>query len=324
MCTAIAFRSEGTYFGRTLDFDCSYGSEIVITPRGYCPPRPGERPTAYAVIGMARAEDGYPLYFDGMNERGLCIAGLRFAESAAYRRQSDVPAGCEGIPSYALPLRLLGRCADLRAAKEILRRAVITDEAFSPAFPPSPMHWLLADGSGSLAIEQTADGLHLWNDPVDVLTNEPPLPEQLRRLADFRHLTPETPQNTLAPQADLPVYSRGMGTNGLPGGLSSPDRFVRAAFSVQHSVCPPDEESCVSQFFHTLGTVEQIRGCCVVDGDRCEITQYTSCCSAKTGIYYYTTYQNRQIAAVDMHRAPQDGGLVRIRPIEKEQILRQN
>ena len=83
MCTAIAFRPGGTYFGRTLDFDRSYGSEIVIAPRGYRPPRPGEQPTAYTVIGMACAEDGYPLYFDGMNERGLCIAGLRFAESAS-------------------------------------------------------------------------------------------------------------------------------------------------------------------------------------------------------------------------------------------------
>lgn len=62
------------------------------------------------------------------------------------------------------------------------------------------------------------------------------------------------------------------------------------------------ENESVSQFFHILGSVEQQRGCCEVADGKYEITIYTSCWNAAKGIYYYTTYENSQISAVDMNR----------------------
>lgn len=35
MCTAATYKTEDFYFGRTLDYERSYGDKIVITPRGY-------------------------------------------------------------------------------------------------------------------------------------------------------------------------------------------------------------------------------------------------------------------------------------------------
>lgn len=32
MCTAATYQSAGFYFGRTLDYEVSYGNQIVITP----------------------------------------------------------------------------------------------------------------------------------------------------------------------------------------------------------------------------------------------------------------------------------------------------
>lgn len=81
----------------------------------------------------------------------------------------------------------------------------------------------------------------------------------------------------------------------------------------------------VSQFFHILGAVDQQRGCCEVADRKFEITLYTSCCNADKGIYYYTTYENHQISAVDMHREDLDGAcLVRYPLINGEQIRWQN
>ena len=52
-----------------------------------------------------------------------------------------------------------------------------------------------------------------------------------------------------------------------------------------------------------------------------EITLYTSCCNADKGIYYYMTYENHQITAVDMHRENLDGSeLVHYPLIQGEQI----
>ena len=87
---------------------------------------------------------------------------------------------------------------------------------------------------------------------------------------------------------------------GLPGDLSSPSRFVRAAFTALHSLC--DEGEGISQFFHLLGSVEQVKGCCRLEDGSLEHTIYTSCCDTARGIYCYTTYGNRRITAIDMNR----------------------
>ena len=107
--------------------------------------------------------------------------------------------------------------------------------------------------------------------------------------------------------------------------LSSSSRFVRAAFTRANAVSGSSETESVSQFFHILGAVEQVRGCCEVEPGKHEITIYTSCCSAQRGIYYYTTYENSQITAVDMHRENLDSDkLIRYPVIQSPSILEQN
>ena len=138
-------------------------------------------------------------------------------------------------------------------------------------------------------------------------------------------LSPKQPQNTFAPELSLGTYSRGMGTIGLPGDLSSASRFVRAAFVKANSISGDSEAESVSQFFHILGSVDQPRGCCDVGEGKYEITLYTSCCNATRGIYYYTTYENHQITAVDMNKENLDSGkLIRYPIILKGEIRRQN
>ena len=116
-----------------------------------------------------------------------------------------------------------------------------------------------------------------------------------------------------------------MGALGLPGDLSSTSRFVRVAFTKMNSISGNSENESVSQFFHILNSVDQQRGCCEVVEGKYEITLYTSCCNLNKGIYYYTTYENHQISAVDMHAEKLDAAeLIRYTPITGEQICRQN
>ena len=174
-------------------------------------------------------------------------------------------------------------------------------------------------------VESTADGLHIYDDPVGVLTNNPPFPQQLFALNNYRALSPRTPASTFAEGLDLTAYSRGLGGLGLPGDLSSQSRFVRAAFVRMNAKSGSGEAESVNQFFHILHSVEQQRGCCELDGGKYEITLYTSCCNADKGIYYYTTYGNHQITAVDMHRENLDGTkLTRYPLVQGEQIALQN
>ena len=102
-------------------------------------------------------------------------------------------------------------------------------------------------------------------------------------------------------------------------------RFVRVSFVKMNSLSKSDEISSVSQFFHILNSVDQQRGCCELKEGEYEITIYTSCCNASKGIYYYTSYDNHQISAVDMNKEDLDGSsVVSYKLVMKEQINYQN
>ena len=147
----------------------------------------------------------------------------------------------------------------------------------------------------------------MHENPVGVLTNNPPFPMQMFGLNDYLGISADQEQNRFSSKLPLSAYSRGMGGLGLPGDLSSKSRFVRAVFTKYNSVCGETENESLSQFFHILGAVEQQRGCVRPETGGYEITVYSSCCNTDKGIYYYTTYENRQITGVDMHQENLDG-----------------
>ena len=167
--------------------------------------------------------------------------------------------------------------------------------------------------------------LHIYDNPVGVLTNNPPFPQQMFQLNNYMYLSPKQPRNTFCENLALDAYSRGMGGLGLPGDLSSSSRFVRVAFTKVNAISGESEEESVSQFFHILGSVDQQRGCCEVADGKYEITLYTSCCNVTKGIYYYNTYENHQISAVDMHVENLDSDKMICYPvIQGERINYQN
>ena len=324
MCTAATYQTKGFYMGRTLDYEFSYGDEITVTPRNYIFQfrHMGTISSHYALIGMAHVAGDYPLYYDAMNEKGLGMAGLNFVGNAAFQEMAD---SRDNIAQFEFIPWILCQCATLEEAKQLLGRMTLVGTPFSPQLPTAQLHWLIADKTGSLTVECMADGLQIYDNPVGVLTNNPPFDKQLFHLNDFMHLSPKQPVNTFSSDLNLQTYSRGMGALGLPGDLSSASRFVRVAFTKMNSKSGDSENESVSQFFHILGSVDQQRGCCEVADGKYEITLYTSCCSADTGIYYYTTYNNHQISGVDMYRENLDGDtLTRYPLINGEQIHIQN
>lgn len=324
MCTAATYKTKDFYFGRTLDYEFSYGDSIIIMPRNY----PiefrsmGRLDSHYAIIGMAHAEGNYPLYYDAVNEKGLGMAGLNFVGNAFYR---DKIQGKDNVSQFEFISWILSRCDSVESAKKLLERINIDNEAFSEKLPTSQLHWIIADKNGAITVESVRDGIKVYDNPAGVLTNNPTFDMQMFNLNNYMNLSIKNPENTFSGELPLNSYSRGLGALGLPGDLSSVSRFVRAAFVRANSVSGDSEEESVSQFFHILGSVDQQRGCCDVGGGKFEITLYTSCCNADKGIYYYTTYDNHQITAVDMRRENLDGkDLICFSPVAGEQIKYQN
>ena len=324
MCTALTFHAGDFYFGRTLDYEQDFLEEVTVTPRKF----PlhfrhwGTLEEHYAILGMARVEEGYPLYFDGINERGLAMAGLNFVGNAVYGKPRE---GKDNIAQFEFLPWVLAQCATVREVKMLLSRLNLTNTAFNAQLPPAQLHWIIADREEAITLEAVAAGLRVYDNPVGVLTNNPPFDQQLFRLNDFLHLSPEQPENRFSDRIALKPYSRGMGALGLPGDLSSQSRFIRVAFVKLNSVSGDTQREHVSQFFHILGSVEQVRGCCRVGEGQYEKTIYTSCCNADQGIYYYTTYENRQISAVHLHHTDLNSHMLSRFPLNRgERILDQN
>lgn len=321
MCTAITYQTKDFYFGRTLDYDFSFGEKVTITPRDYpfCFRFMGMMKKHYAMIGVAHVAEDYPLYYEAINEKGLGMAGLNFVGNAEYKKKvqdRDNVAVFEFIPW------ILGQCASVKEARDLLDRINLPDTPFCEEMPLAQLHWLVADRREAITVEAVKEGIRIYDNPVGVLTNNPPFQEQMFQLNNYMHLSPKEPQNCFSDKLSLHAYSRGMGALGLPGDLSSQSRFVRAAFTKMNSVSGDSEAESVSQFFHILGSVEQQRGCCEVEEGKYEITIYTSCYNGDKGIFYYTTYGNHQITAIDMHKENLDGTHLSVYPLIVEEQFR--
>lgn len=324
MCTAISFKAESHYFGRNLDLYYNYNEQITITPRNFplAFRMTEDLKNHYAIIGMATVEDGYPLYYDAVNETGLAAAGLNFPENAVY---FESQAGKINVAPFELIPWLLGNFKSVDEVERAAKNLNITSLNFNNDFPNSPLHWMVSDKNRSLVLEPMADGLKIHKNPLGVLTNNPPFEVQMLLLQQYSRLSNKNPQKTFSDNIKAKPFSLGMGGIGLPGDMSSPSRFVRAAFVKENSVLSGDEADEIGQFFHILSSVEQPNGVTEVKENIFEYTLYSSCLNTQKGIYYYTTYHNRSVTAVDMNKEDLNANsLVTYDLIKKENITFQN
>jgi choloylglycine hydrolase len=325
MCTCISFTAKDHYFGRNLDLDHSYHESIAVMPRKYkLSFRNGKEFKEHpAMIGMAFVLNQYPLYYDGVNEYGLAMAGLNFPDNCFFPKYEGAVPGKDIVAPFEFIPWILTQCRNLDEARKLLENIILADIPYSEQLPINPLHWMLADKTGSIVIEPLRDGLHIYENPIGVMTNNPTFDYQLLHLAEFRNVTPEERKPSFSADIDMPRYCAGMGGIGLPGDLSSPSRFVKAAFTKLNSVCEENEESAVNQFFHILGSVEMQRGSCRLQNGACDITIYSSCMNQDTGVYYVKTYDNFQISAVSMHHENLEDTVLAVYPLPEGPQIKQ-
>ena len=136
----------------------------------------GDMKNHYAIIGMAHVAEDYPLYYDAMNEKGVAMAGLNFVGNAVY---SEVQPDVENIAQFEFIPWILSQCASLAEVRKLLNRINIVNTPFSEQLPLAQLHWIIADENESITVESMSDGLHIYDNPVGVLTNNPPFPRQM-------------------------------------------------------------------------------------------------------------------------------------------------
>ena len=273
MCTSVFLKSG--FFGRTLDYETSFGEEILFSPRGGF--RFGQADSRYSMMGVGVVREGRPMYFDGMNEFSLCAAALNFPGEAHY---SDG----EGIPSGELIGFILGFCRSTDEAKSAIESLGIVSST-----EPAPLHWMIADKRSAIVVESTKDGLFIHENPVGILTNSPDFKNQLAHLSDFSGLSPHS------------LTVRGDSAVGLPGDFSSMSRFVRGAFMVENSISDGTPHGELCRIIHVLDALSLPLGVTLSERGEPVSTRYTSVMDMEELTYYYKTYDIVNWKSVRLH-----------------------
>lgn len=313
MCTAIGFG--GRYFCRTLDYESDFGAEIIISPEGcvdLC-----ERKNVYKILGIGVDAHGVPLYFDGVNECGLAMAGLNFPHFAKYNVGGEGSATCGSGQLISL---ILGICRNVEEAREVLHSLRITDDNPS-CFGSSPLHWMLYDKNSCIVVEPLAGGLSICDNPVCVMTNSPEFSYHLRRLADFRSLTAGGSADNLC-SGKLLQYSRGMGAIGLPGDFSSVSRFVRAVFLRENiRYVSGDTMDGITAGHRMLNALSVPRGCVRSERGEPVSTIYSCVADLEDVSYYVSTYRCQRLCRVNLAEHTTGKALIKYALPKKEDVL---
>lgn len=311
MCTGMRFvDTDGRmFFGRNLDWTFDYGERVLVIPRGFEPASPFGATTRckHALIGMGIVEEGQPLLFDAGNDAGLAVAGLNFPGYAAYE-----PAPVEGkanVAAWEFPLWVAANFATVDEVAEALADAVVVDEPIAPKWPSSLLHWIVGDANRSIVVEYTSAGMQVFDNPVDVLANQPGYGWHAENLRNYLNVSSDF-EAAGSFGAPLAPFGAGASQRGLPGDYSSPSRFVRAAYVNANYPAKEGEPANVSRLFHSLSQVAMVEGGAMAHDGRSEKTLYTSCFSASTGGYYFNTYDDVTILSYHLGDYPQEGDRV--------------
>lgn len=300
MCTAIGLQLEDAYFGRNLDLEGSFGERAVITPRNFRLQFRLNAPLVmhYAMVGMARVADGYPLYAEAMNEKGVAMAGLNFPFNAVYENEPNL--SLDNVAPFEVIPWILGQAGSLKEAKTLCERLCVVGVPFSQELPLTPLHWLISDGKASLVLETMAEGVRIYENPVNTLTNNPPFLHHLASLASFCNLTNKAVSDAFSAVAGKTAKGLGNGARGLPGDFSSPSRFIRAAWLLRY--CTGDTSGSmgahVGRVFEILSSVAPIKGCVLSEEERVHYTVYSCCANLTRRIFYLKTEADPQIRQV--------------------------
>ena len=249
-----------------------------------------------AVIGMGIVAENTPLYFDCANEHGLAVAGLNFPGYASYA--ASAVEGKTNIAAYEFPLWVALNFKTVDEAEKALKDVVIVAKPISEQYPVSELHWLVGDSKRSIVVEYTVNGMEIFENDVDILTNQPGYGWHKENLRNYMNLFPVMPKEIKWAKATMKAFGSGSLMRGLPGGFYSTDRFIRVAYLNTHYPVQPNEASNASRLFHTLAGVAMIDGGAAMADGKFEKTVYTGGYSTATQTYYYNTYEDFTINAV--------------------------
>lgn len=308
-CTGISFQSkDGAYIqARTIEWgEGMLPSEYVIIPRGekqvsYTPA--GKKgmvfETRYGIIGLAIVQKEF--IAEGLNEAGLSAGLFYFPRYGSYEAYDSAQRE-KTISDLQLVTWMLSRFATVAEVKAAVGKVRII--GLDEPGVTSTVHWRIGDATGEQVVLEIIDGKpYFYNNEIGVLTNSPGFPWHLTNLNNYVNLFPGgAPPQQLA-GVKLNAFGAGSGFLGMPGDVTPPSRFVRAAFYKATAPRLHTAEETVLQAFHILNNFDipiGIEHPLKKAPDIPSATQWTSVVDLTNRKVYYKTAYNNTIRCLDM------------------------
>ncbi|ARD94310.1 linear amide C-N hydrolase [Lactococcus lactis subsp. lactis] len=305
-CSSFTLESQDNkhFLSRTMDFQIEMAEQILFIPRnkeiGFAHSNEETIETSYACLGMGVMEEGHPVLFDGINEKGLMGATLYFPGYADY--SENIKKNQKGIsPDMVIPT-VLTQASNLEEIIDLFdKKFVIINDTNPTLGLTPPLHFIFSDSSGqSLIIEPRQGGLSIIKDSIGVMTNSPDYQWHETNLRNYLSFTPNQKESIELLGKTLKPFSQGSGTFGFPGDFTPPSRFVRTAYLKNYAEKPSNELAAITLCHHILESVSIPKGIVITEHGASDFTCYSAYMCSETLSYYFSTYGNQRIRKISL------------------------
>lgn len=324
-CTGITLQTidSMTVTARTIEWAAEpLNAMCVIVPRGqkqrsWLPDgtRQGKSFTSeFGYVGIAVENDEFIM--EGINEAGLAAGLFYFPEYGEYMPYKDADKSmC--VSDMQFVAWVLSTCAtidEMIALIPTIRVIGIDPRA-------STVHWRVTELSGrQVVVEIINQQVLIHENPLGVLTNSPEFTWHLTNLNNYVNLASGSIHQREIGSLDLKAFGGGSGLHGLPGDMTPPSRFVRAAFFQSTAPRLDKPEHTVVQAFHLLNNFDIPVGIQFSDSDLVpdmpSATQITIATDLQNRRLYYRTMYNSTIRCIDLHTIDFDRVKFQVNPLE--------
>lgn len=307
-CTGITLTAKDStkILARTIEWGGSdLNSQYVIVPRGYTAQSyiPGgvdgmKFTSKYGYVGLAVEQKEF--IAEGLNEKGLSAGLFYFPKYGKYEDYNAAEKE-QSIADLQLVSWILGECATVKDVKDAISRIHVI--AIDPR--ASTVHWRFADTTGRQIVLEIIDGKPIfYENDLGVLTNSPDFNWQMTNLNNYVNLFPGSAPSQKLGETELSQFGAGSGFLGIPGDVTPPSRFVRAAFYQATAPVQNTSEETVLQGFQILNNfdipvgIEFARGQVPVNIP--SATQWTSATDMNNLKIYFRSMYNSAIRSIDL------------------------
>lgn len=343
MCTSVFINSKEDnrkILARTFDFPVMFSTQIFVVPRNYkwtSFMNGTVHEIKYAFAGMGAdvtkalnlPEKVTPVFYDGINEKGLMGAELYLPGYTKYNQPCHDKMNIEG---YEFLLWALTNCESLDDLKTKIEAINIVGSKVPLLNAVPPLHWIFADKSGkSVVIEKTCDEITFHeNIKTGVMTNSPNISWHETNYEMYM----SSLSNKINPSKQYIESVEDLSKNiclgggiSLPGDFQPTSRFVRAAYLRNHIEGCNGEMGALTAAFKILDNTAVPKGITnlpdiVASHTQNVYTLYKSAMCAESCTYYFTVYDNNQINAVRLlSYSNLDGSEIEELKFPKEQVI---